>query len=85
MQAGRALIRFGDTDVEYDDNFKLYITTKIANPHYLPEICIKVTIVNFTVTMGGLEDQLLAYAFQVLRLLRATKKKHYPTVMRRFC
>ena len=55
------LIRFADTDVEYDSNFKLYITTKISNPHYLPEICIKVTIVNFTVTMGGLEEQLLAY------------------------
>ncbi|XP_043248669.1 dynein axonemal heavy chain 6 [Colletes gigas] len=57
---GRLLIRFGDTDVEYDSNFRLYITTKIANPHYLPEVCIKVTIVNFTVTMGGLEEQLLA-------------------------
>ncbi|XP_031370421.1 dynein heavy chain 6, axonemal isoform X2 [Apis dorsata] len=64
---GRTLIRFGDTDVEYDDNFKLYITTKIANPHYLPEICIKVTIVNFTVTVGGLEEQLLA---DVVRLER---------------
>ncbi|XP_054012221.1 dynein axonemal heavy chain 6 [Hylaeus anthracinus] len=64
---GRTLIRFGDTDVDYDDNFKLYITTKIANPHYLPEVCIKVTIVNFTVTMGGLEDQLLA---DVVRLER---------------
>lgn len=60
VQGGRTLIRFGDTDVEYDDNFRLYITTKIANPHYLPEVCIKVTIVNFTVTMGGLEEQLLA-------------------------
>jgi dynein heavy chain len=53
------LIRFGDSDVEYDMNFKLYITTKIANPHYLPEICIKVTLVNFTVTPFGVEDQLL--------------------------
>nr|XP_033183004.1 dynein heavy chain 6, axonemal [Bombus vancouverensis nearcticus] len=64
---GRTLIRFGDIDVEYDSNFKLYITTKIANPHYLPEICIKVTIVNFTVTMAGLEEQILA---DVVRLER---------------
>jgi dynein heavy chain, axonemal len=56
---GRVLIRLGDSDVDYDPAFKFYITTKIANPHYLPEVCIKVTIINFTVTMKGLEDQLL--------------------------
>jgi hypothetical protein len=50
-QGGRTLIRLGDSDVDYDPNFKLYITTKLANPHYLPEICIKVTLINFTVTM----------------------------------
>lgn len=60
MQAGRTLIRLGDSDIEYDNNFKFYVTTKLANPHYLPEICIQVTIVNFTVTPSGLEDQLLA-------------------------
>jgi dynein heavy chain len=32
-------------------NLQLYITTKMANPHYLPEVCIKVTLINFTVTM----------------------------------
>lgn len=49
----------GDTDVDYDHNFKLYMTTKVANPHYMPDVCIKVTLVNFIVTMRGLEDQLL--------------------------
>lgn len=44
---------------DYDDNFKFYISTKLPNPHYLPEICIKVTLINFTVTFEGLEDQLL--------------------------
>ena len=58
-QNGRTLIRLGDTDVDYDPNFKFYLTTKMPNPHYLPEVCIKVTIINFTVTIKGLEDQLL--------------------------
>ena len=58
-QGGRLLIRLGDQDVDYDVNFKFYVTTKFTNPHYLPEVCIKVTVINFTVTMDGLEDQLL--------------------------
>ena len=57
---GRPMIRLGDTDVEYDKGFRLYMTTKLANPHYLPEICIQVTLVNFLVSKIGLEDQLLA-------------------------
>ena len=35
------------------------MTTKMPNPHYPPEICIKVTLINFTVTFEGLEEQLL--------------------------
>ena len=58
-QGNRMLIRLGDSDVDYDPAFKLYMTTKMPNPHYLPEVCIKVTLINFTVTMQGLEDQLL--------------------------
>eukprot|EP00736_Rhodelphis_marinus_P004047 Rmarinus@m.11564 len=57
---GRVLIRLGDTDVDYSPDFKFYMTTKLPNPHYPPEVCVKVTLVNFTVTPQGLEDQLLA-------------------------
>ena len=52
-------IRLGSDNVDYDENFKFYMTTKMPNPHYLPEICIKVTLINFTVTFEGLEQQLL--------------------------
>ena len=57
---GRNLIRFADNDIDYDFNFRLYMTTKMPNPDYLPEVFIKVSIINFTVTFDGLEDQLLA-------------------------
>ncbi|CAI8029533.1 Dynein heavy chain 6, axonemal [Geodia barretti] len=67
MQGGRLLIRLGDSDIDYDKNFKFYMTSKLSNPHYLPEVCIKVTIINFTVTKSGLEDQLLS---DVVRLER---------------
>jgi dynein heavy chain len=58
-RSGQLLLRLGDTDVPYSEEFRFMITTKLANPHYMPEICIKVTVINFTVTMKGLEDQLL--------------------------
>jgi len=43
------------------------MTTKMPNPHYLPEVCIKVTIINFTVTMLGLEAQLLGLVVKAER------------------
>lgn len=39
---GRTLIRLGDSDIDYDKNFRFYMTTKMANPHYLPEVCVSV-------------------------------------------
>lgn len=39
--------------------FRLYLTTKLRNPHYLPEIAVKVTLVNFMITKVGLQDQIL--------------------------
>lgn len=53
-------IRLGDATVDFDEHFNLFMTTKMPNPHYIPEVCIKVTLINFTVTMSGLEQQLLA-------------------------
>lgn len=46
---GRLLMRIGDNEVEYNTNFRFYITTKLSNPHYSPETSAKTTIVNFAV------------------------------------
>jgi dynein heavy chain len=56
---GVSTIRLGDSTVEYDPNFKLYITTKLRNPHYPPELCVKVNLLNFMATQDGLQDQML--------------------------
>ncbi|XP_038617180.1 dynein heavy chain 14, axonemal [Tachyglossus aculeatus] len=57
---GQAFIRLSDSEVEYNPNFRLYLTTEIANPHFLPSVYNLVTMINFTVTFQGLQDQLLS-------------------------
>lgn len=56
---GRLILRLGDKEIEYNLDFRFYITTKMANPHYTPETSTKTTIVNFAVVEEGLEAQLL--------------------------
>ena len=58
-QGGVNCIRLGDSTVEYSEFFRFYITTKLRNPHYLPEVSVKVTLLNFMITPEGLQDQLL--------------------------
>jgi len=58
--SGGKVIKLGDKDVDYNDNFELFMTTKLSNPHYLPEISVKTSIVNFSLKEKGLGEQLLA-------------------------
>ncbi len=56
----RRYLKLGDKELEFNPNFRLYMHTKLSNPHYPPEIQAEAALVNFTVTEDGLEDQLLA-------------------------
>ena len=56
----RMYVKLGETEVEFNPKFRLFLHTKLSNPHYPPEIQAETTLVNFGVTFEGLEDQLLA-------------------------
>ena len=58
-QGGTEVIKMGDDVIPYHPDFRFYITTKMRNPHYQPEVSVKVSLLNFFVTQDGLEDQLL--------------------------
>ena len=60
VRSGRQFYQLNEEELEIHDEFHLYLHTKLANPHYAPELHAETTIVNFTVTQSGLEDQLLS-------------------------
>ena len=56
---GKLCIQLGDNEIEWDFSFRLYLTSKLSNPQYGPEISGKTSIINYSVTQQGLQAQLL--------------------------
>lgn len=55
-KAGMKYIKLGENEIDYSSEFRLYMTTKLANPKYTPEIMGKSMVINYTVTLLGLRD-----------------------------
>ncbi|DBA03213.1 TPA: hypothetical protein N0F65_003933 [Lagenidium giganteum] len=64
IKAKTKFINIMDRTVEYSDDFQLYMTTRLPNPHFSPELQARTMIIDFTVTQKGLEEQLLARVIQ---------------------
>ncbi|KAL9651290.1 hypothetical protein ABK040_001243 [Willaertia magna] len=55
----KRIVRMGTDEIDVDPKFKLYLCTRLSNPHYTPEVSGKTLIINYGVTEEGLEEQLL--------------------------
>ncbi|XP_014742318.1 PREDICTED: dynein heavy chain 9, axonemal [Sturnus vulgaris] len=52
-------IKIGDKECALHPAFRLILHTKLANPHFQPELQAQCTLIDFSVTRHGLEEQLL--------------------------
>jgi len=59
IKGSRISIVISDKNMDFDSNFKVFFITRLPNPNFSPELQAKVTVVDFTVTQKGLEEQLL--------------------------
>ncbi len=57
---GRSLVRIGTEEVDYSPKFNIILTTKNPAARLTPDICSRVTLVNFTVTPASLHSQSLS-------------------------
>ncbi len=56
------------------------MTTKLRNPHYPPEVSVKVSLLNFFVTTEGLEEQLLGTVVTQVGMGKAASAIGFTTV-----
>ncbi|XP_013921881.1 PREDICTED: dynein heavy chain 14, axonemal [Thamnophis sirtalis] len=74
-KGGQEFIRIADSEIQYNSDFRLYLTTQKPNPHFLPETCNIVTMINFILTFHGLQNQLLS----------AVVNKEKPELEKQYC
>ncbi|CAF0762898.1 unnamed protein product [Adineta steineri] len=53
------ILQLVDREISYNTSFRFYLSTRLPNPQYKPEIYSKVNLINFSLKEQGLEEQLL--------------------------
>lgn len=76
---GRVLIRLGSQDIDFSPAFTMFLSTRDPSVEFSPDICSRVTFVNFTMTRGSLQSQSLN---QVLRIERPDTDKKRTDLMK---
>lgn len=63
-QGPRFVVQLGDKAIDYNESFKLFLTTRNPLPDIPPDAASIISKVNFTTTRAGLSAQLLATTLQ---------------------
>jgi dynein heavy chain 1, cytosolic len=64
---GRTLVRLGSEDVDFSPRFLIVLTTRDPAAQFTPDLCSRVTVVNFTVTPASLRSQALGLLLRAER------------------
>jgi dynein heavy chain 1 len=59
-QGGRNLIRIGDQEIDFSSTFNMFMVTRDSSCNFTPDLCSKVTFLNFTITPSSLQNQILS-------------------------
>jgi dynein heavy chain 1, cytosolic len=57
---GRNLIRIGDQEIDFSSSFNMFMVTRDNSCHFTPDLCSRVTFLNFTITPSSLQNQILS-------------------------
>ncbi|XP_071951365.1 cytoplasmic dynein 2 heavy chain 1-like isoform X2 [Antedon mediterranea] len=63
-QGPRYVVQIGEKMIDYNEDFRLFLTTRHPNPEIPPDAASIVSEINFTTTRAGLTGQLLAMTIQ---------------------
>ncbi|CAF4021625.1 unnamed protein product, partial [Didymodactylos carnosus] len=60
-------VKLGDKEIDIDPNFRMYLTSRLPNPKLSTFHFSRSIVINYTVTLKGLEEQLLSVLVKIER------------------
>ena len=65
--SGHQHVKFGEKSIDIDPNFRMYLTCRLSNPKLTTVHFSYSKVINYTVTLKGLEEQLLSALVKIER------------------
>ncbi len=81
---GRNLIRIGDQEIDFSVSFNMFMVTRDSSCQFTPDLCSRVTFLNFTITPSSLQNQILSIILKSERPDVEKKKEDLIKAQREF-